>query len=147
MKVLLMADVKGMGKKGEIVTASDGYARNFLLPRKIAVEANAQVLNDVKNQEEAKQHRINEEKKAANESAKKLEGKNIKITAKGGQGGRLFGSVTSKEIADAIKKNFGVAVDKKKISLADDIKAFGTYECEVKIYTGISAKMFVIVGE
>ncbi|HIS68604.1 MAG TPA: 50S ribosomal protein L9 [Candidatus Gallacutalibacter stercoravium] len=147
MKVILLADVKGSGKKGELVNVSDGYARNFLLPRKLAKEANAQAMNELKNAEQAKQHKIETEKAAANQAAQLINGKTVHIYASAGQGGKLFGSVTAKEIAEELKKTFQVEVDKRKIELSGDIKAFGTYECEVKLYAGISAKIYVMVGE
>ena len=147
MKVILKQDVKGHGKKGELVTVSDGYARNFLFPRGLAAEADAQAMNELKNAEASKQHRIEVEKANASEAAKKIDEKTIKMTAKAGQGGRLFGSVTAKEIAEELKKQYGVDVDKRKIELDGDIKAFGTYCCEVKLYTGISAKVYVVVTE
>lgn len=147
MKVILLADVKGTGKKGELVNASDGYARNYLIPRKLAKEANAQAMNELKNAEASKQHKIQVDKENANEAAGKINEKTIKMTAKAGQGGRLFGSVTAKEIAEELKKQFGVDVDKRKIELDGEIKAFGTYHCEVKLYTGISAKVYVVVSE
>lgn len=146
MKVVLLQDVKGTGKKDDILNVSDGYARNFLLPRKLAVEATAQAMNDIKNRESAKEHRIEEEKKAARAVAAKLNGITVKLQAKAGASGKLFGSVTSKEVADAITKVAGVDIDKRKVSV-DDIKCFGTYECEVKLYQGISAKLYVLVGE
>ncbi len=146
MKVILQQDVKGTGKKGEIVNVSDGYARNFLFPKKIAIEASTQALNDVATKERAEKHRIEMEKKAAQEIADKLSGSTVKMTAKAGQNGKLFGSVTSKEVAELINKQFGTSIDKRKVTIAD-IKQFGTYECEVKLYTGISAKLFVNVGE
>lgn len=147
MKVVLLADVKGSGKKGELVNVSDGYARNFLFPRKLAKEANAQAMNELKNAEQAKQHKIEVEKAAASDAAQKINGKTIKIYANAGQGGRLFGSVTSKEVAEELKKGFAVEVDKRKLELSGEIKSFGTYECEVKLYAGISAKIFVMVSE
>ncbi len=147
MKVVLLADVKGSGKKGELVNVSDGYARNFLFPKKLAKEANAQAMNELKNAEEAKAYKIKTDTENAQKAAQVLEGKTIKLTAKAGQGGRLFGSVTAKEIAEAVKQQFKVEVDKRKIVIDGDIKAFGTYNCEVRLYTGISAKIFVMVGE
>ncbi len=147
MKVILQQDVKGSGKKGDMINVSDGYARNFLFPRKLAIEASTQALNDYKNREAAKQHRLDEEKANAENAAKVLEGKSVHITAKAGSNGRLFGSVTSKEIAEQLKKDFAIAVDKRKITLAEDIKAFGSYQADVKLYNGISAKIFVVVGE
>ena len=147
MKVILLTDVKGSGKKGELVNVSDGYARNFLFPRKLAKEANAQAMNELKNAEEAEAHRRAVELAAAQEAAGKLEGKTVRLSAKAGQGGKLFGSITAKEIAEEIKKQLQVEVDKRKIELEGDIKAFGTYTCEVKLYTGVSAKVYAVVGE
>ncbi len=147
MKVVLLADVKGSGKKGELVNVSDGYARNFLFPRKLAKEANAQAMNELKNAEEAKAYKIKTETEAAKKAAELLEGKTVKMTAKAGQGGRLFGSITAKEIAEAIKSQFKLEIDKRKISVDGDIKAFGSYSCEIKLYAGITAKLFVMVGE
>ena len=146
MKVVLKQDVKGLGKKGELENASDGYARNFLFPKNLAVEANAQNMSELKNREQAEKYRIATETAAAKANAEKMSGKTIKLTAKAGANGKLFGSVTSKELAEKIADEFGIKVDKKKIS-CEDIKQFGTYEFEVKLYTGISAKLFVMVGE
>ena len=146
MDVILNADVKGLGKKGELVKTSDGYARNFLFPRNLAVEANAQTMTELKNREQAKQHKIDVATQQAKEAAEKLEGKTIKLSAKAGKNGKLFGSVTSKEIAEKIKSQFAIDIDKRKVSV-EDIKNFGTYTAEVKLYTGISAKVFVQVGE
>lgn len=146
MEVILNADVKGLGKKGEKVKASDGYARNYLFPKGLAVEANAQSLTELRNREQAAQHKIDMDIAAANESKKKLEGKTVKVTAKAGQNGKIFGSVTSKEVAAEISKQFGVSVDKRKISM-DEIKNLGSYIIEVKLYTNISAKMTVMVSE
>ena len=147
MKVVLLADVKGSGKKGELVNVSDGYARNFLFPKKLAKEANAQALNELKNAEESKAIKIKQETEAAQASADKINGKSVSILAKAGQGGKLFGSVTAKEIAEAIKKQYGVDVDKRKIDTKGDMKAFGTYECEVKLYSGITATVKAVVTE
>ncbi len=146
MKVVLKQDVKGQGKKGQLVNVSDGYARNFLLPRGLAIEADAQAMNDLKNKEEAARFHVEQDKKNASDTAKILEGKTLKMTAKAGQGGRLFGSVTTKEVAEALKNQFQVEVDKRKIAMAD-IKAFGSYEAEIKLYQGISAKITVMVSE
>lgn len=146
MDVILKADVKGLGKKGEKVKASDGYARNFLFPKGLAVEANAQSLTELRNREQANQHKIDVEVAAANESKAKLQGKIVKITAKAGNNGKLFGSVTSKEVAAEISKQFAVKVDKRKISM-DDIKTFGSFKIEIKLYTNIVAEMTVMVGE
>ena len=146
MKVILKQDVKGLGKKGELVNASDGYARNFLFPKGLAAEANAQAMSEFKNKQQAEKYRIDTETAAAKAAADKLSGKTIHITAKAGQNGKLFGSVTSKEIAEKVKEEFGINTDKRKI-VVDDIKQFGTYEFEVKLYQGISAKLYVMVGE
>ena len=146
MEVILKADVKGLGKKGEKVKASDGYARNFLFPKGLAVEANAQSLTELRNREQSNQHKIDVEVASANESKSKLQGKIVKITAKAGNNGKLFGSVTSKEVAAEIDKQYGVKVDKRKITM-DDIKNFGSYKIEVKLYTNIVAEMTVMVGE
>ena len=147
MKVVLLADVKGSGKKGELVNVSNGYARNFLFPKKLAKEANAQALNELKNAEESKAFKIKQETEAAQASADKINGKSVSILAKAGQGGKLFGSVTAKEIAEAIKTQYGVDVDKRKIDTKGDMKAFGTYECEVKLYSGITATVKAVVTE
>lgn len=146
MKVILTQDVKNLGKKGEMVTTTDGYARNFLFPRKLATEANAQAMTELKNREDSQNHKIKVEKEAATDAANKLSGKTVKITAKAGQGGRLFGSVTAKEVAETIKKDFGITVDKRKITVSD-IKAFGTYKAQAKFYQGITADFSVMVSE
>ena len=144
MKVILKEDVKGQGKKGQLVNVSDGYARNFLLPRGLAMEADAQAMNDLKNKEEAARHHAAMEKQNAEEAAKALKGKTVKLTAKAGSAGRLFGSVTTKEVAEGLKAQFQVEVDKRKISMAD-VKAFGSYEAEVKLYPGISANITAVM--
>ena len=146
MKVVLLADVKGHGKKGELCNVSDGYARNFLFPKKLAVEANSTAMNELKNREESKAHHIAEEKKAAEDIAAKLNGGQVVITAKAGASGKLFGAVTSKEIAGAIKDTYGIEIDRRKMNVAD-IKQFGEYTAEIKLYSGISAKINVIVKE
>lgn len=146
MKVVLLQDVKGHGKKGELCNVSDGYARNFLFPKKLAVEADNAALNELKNREESIAHHKKEEINAAKETASKLEGKTVTIIAKAGQGGRLFGSVTSKEVAAEIKKSLGIEIDKKKMSVPD-IKNFGEYTAEIKLYQGIVAKLTVKVTE
>lgn len=147
MKVVMLEDVKGSGKKGELISVSDGYARNYLFPRKLAKEANTQAMNELKNAEEAKEYKLQMEIEAAKKAAAAIEGKSVNLFAKAGQGGRIFGSITAKEIAEEIKKQFHVEIDKRKIAIDADIKAFGTYTCEVKIYTGISAKVFAVIGE
>ena len=146
MKVVLKQDVKGLGKKGELVNTSDGYARNFLFPKGLAVEANAQSLTELKNREQSAKYKIETEIAAAKKAAAELEGKTVVISAKAGANGKLFGSVTSKEIAEKVKSQFGIETDKRKV-VVEDIKQFGTYEFEIKLYQGISAKLFVRVGE
>lgn len=147
MKVLLLADVKGQGKKGELVNVSDGYARNFLLPKKLAVQADNTVLNEIRTKEEAKQHRMAEEKKAAQENAKKLEGIVIKLYATAGADGRFFGAISTKEIADELLKSTGIEVDKRKIALSDSIKAFGTYTLDVKLHSDVTGKINLVVAQ
>lgn len=147
VKVILLQDVKSLGKKGELVETSDGYARNYLLPRKIAREANAQAMNEYKNAENSKNFKIATQKAQAEQQKKMLEGKKFVMTAKAGQGGRLFGSITAKQVAEEIKKQYNIVVDKRKVVLESDIKEFGTYKAEVKLYTGISANIDVQVTE
>lgn len=144
MKVILLADVKGHGKKGELCNVSDGYARNFLFPKKLAVEADNTALNELRNREESVAHHKQEEINAAKNTAQLLEGKSVKIKAKAGSNGKLFGSVTSKEIAAEIEKTLKIKIDRKKMQVAD-IKNFGEYTAEIKLYQGISAKITVIV--
>ncbi len=146
MKVILKADVKGLGKKGELVNASDGYARNFIFPKGLAVEANATAMNDFNNKENAKKYHKAEEIKAAQADAQKLEGKTFKLTAKAGANGKLFGSVTAKDVSAKIKAEMNLDIDKRKIAMAD-IKQFGTTEAEVKVYQGITAKIYIQVAE
>ncbi|MCH5191064.1 MAG: 50S ribosomal protein L9 [Oscillospiraceae bacterium] len=146
MEVILKADVKGLGKKGEKVKASDGYARNFLFPKGLAVEANAQSLTELRNREQANQHKIDTEIANANKSKATLQGKTVKMTAKAGANGKIFGSVTSKEVAAEITRQYGISVDKRKITMSD-IKSLGSYQIEVKLYTNITAEMTVMVGE
>ncbi len=147
MKVILLADVKGSGKKGELVNVSDGYARNFLLPRKLAKEATAQAMVEYENAENSKQHKIETEKANAAATAQKLDGVNLKFYANAGKNGKLFGSVTSREISEELKKSMNIVIDKRKIDIKGDIKSFGTYECEAKLYAGISAKFYIVVSE
>ena len=146
MKVILLQDVKGHGKKGELCNVSDGYARNFLFPKKLALQADNAALNELKNREQAAAHHKQEEINAAKETAEKLNGKTVTIKAKAGSNGKLFGSVTSKEIASEIANSLGIEIDRKKMSVAD-IKNFGEYTAEIKLYTGITAKLTVKVTE
>ena len=146
MKVILLADVKGQGKKGELCNVSDGYARNFLFPKNLAVEANSAAMSELKSREDAKNHHKQEEINAAKALAEKLNGKSVNISAKAGASGKLFGAVTSKEIVQQLNKDFGTEIDRKKMSVAD-IKSFGSYTAEIKLYTGIVAKITVNVTE
>ena len=147
MKVLMLADVKGQGKKDQIVEVSDGYARNFLFPKKLAVPADNKAMSEAKSKEEAKQFKLKEEKAAAQALADQLSKLTVKITATSGTDGRLYGSVTSKDIAEKLKEQHKVDIDKRKLVLSENIKAYGTYEIEVKVYPEISAKLNVTVTE
>ncbi|MDO4743693.1 MAG: 50S ribosomal protein L9 [bacterium] len=146
MKVILNVDVKGQGKKGELINVSDGYARNFLFPRKLAVEANATAMNELKNRNAAIEHHKAEDIKAASECAAKINGKEIVVHAKAGSNGKLFGAVTAKEIAAEIANKFGVTVDKRKIDIAD-IKMYGEYTAQVKFQSKITAEVIIKVQE
>ena len=146
MKVILLQDVKGQGKKGELVNVSDGYARNFLLPRGLAMIADAQAMNELRNKEASVQYHKEMDKKAAQEAAEQMKGKTVVIKARAGQKGKLFGAVTTKEVSDAIKTQLGVTVDRRKITM-NDIKAFGTYTAEIKLLQGISVSVTVEVTE
>ena len=147
MKVILLADVKGQGKKNDVIEVSDGYAKNFLIPRKLAKSADAQSLNDVKVREEARLYRIATEKKEAQELAKRLETLVVKIPASSGADGRLYGSITAKDIAERLEADHKISVDKRKLVLSDNIKAYGKYEVEVKLYPEVVGKVYVLVCE
>ena len=147
MKVVLKTDVKGTGKKDEMVEVSDGYARNFLLPRGLAVAANAAAVNEVRTKESAKRHHAEVELADAQATAKKIGGMTVTVKAKAGQGGRLFGAVTGKDIAEAVNKTVGVSIDKRKVVLDADIKNYGPYEVEIKVYPSVTAKVTVVVEE
>ena len=146
MEVLLKSDVKGLGKKGEKVSVSEGYARNFLFPRGLAAEMNAQLMSELKNKQSSEKFKADEELKAAKAFGEKIKGKTVVIKAKGGANGKLFGSVTAKEISTLVSNQFGVKVDKRKISV-DDIKAFGTYIAEVKLHPQVTVDFKVQVVE
>lgn len=147
MKVILQQDVKGHGKRGQMVEVSDGYARNFLLPRKLAVEANADNINTMKMQDKAKRAKEAEERAQAVAVAEQLKSCQVKIPAKAGQGGRLFGSVTSKEISEALKAQFQLDISKAKIVLPEPIKGFGTFEVKCKLGYEVTGTIYVIVTE
>lgn len=147
MKVILKEDVKGSGKKGDLVNVSDGYARNYLLPKGLAMEANNQAMGEFKAKQASVEHKAAVEKQEAEDVSKRIGGKTVKLTAKAGANGKLFGSVTAKEVAEAINREFNCAIDKRKVSLEMEIKAFGTYTAQVKLHPGIAAKVYVAVGE
>ena len=145
MKVVLLADVKGQGKKDEIINVSDGYARNFLFPRKLAIEADAKVLNEIKGREASQKHKIEVETAEAKAIAAKMDSILVKITASSGADGRLYGSITAKDIAEKLAKDYGITVDKRKIQLDDPIRAYGKYDLDVKLYTDVTGKVHVLV--
>ena len=147
MKVILLCDVKGQGKKDQIINVSDGYARNFLFPQKKAIPADAKATNELKSKEEAKQFKINEDRKAASALAERINNVKIEIQMGHGQDGRLYGSVTSKDIAENLSKIISQDVDKRKIQLKEPIKAYGLYSVEIKILADITAKFTVNVHE
>ncbi len=147
MKVLLLADVKGQGKKDQIVEVSDGYARNFLFPKKLAIVADAKVMSEAKSKEESRQFKLKEERAAAKALADKLSSLTVRINASSGGDGRLYGSITSKDIAEKLKEQHKIDIDKRKLVLGENIKSYGTYEVEVKVYPEISAKLKVTVSE
>ncbi len=146
MKVILKQDVKGQGKAGDLVSVSDGYARNFLFPRNLAIEADAQAMNEFRNKEESVKYHAAQLKQKAEDAKKQLQGQGLTVHAKAGQNGKLFGSVTSKEIAEELNKRFGLELDKRKIVM-NDIKAYGDYEVEIKLHPGVAAKITVSVSE
>lgn len=146
MKVILLSDVKSVGEKGELINASDGYARNFLFPRKLAIEATESNLHIFNNKKEAERKKKLQEVEAAQKIADKLKGKEVKISVKAGENGRLFGSITGKDIAQALSKQHKIDIDKKKI-VTNTIRQTGTYDVEIKIYPEISTKVKVIISE
>ncbi len=147
MKVILMQDVKGKGKKGQMIEVSDGYARNYMLPRKIAVEATADAVNTMRMNDKAAAEKAAKERAEAVETSKRLRDMILVVNAKGGGAGRLFGSVTNQEIADALKAKTGIALDKRKIVIADPIKNVGTYTVTCKLGYEISAPLTVKIEE
>ena len=147
MKVVLLQDVRAQGKKGDIVNVSDGYARNFLFPKNLAVVADAQALNDQKNKEEAKKFKVETDRAAARALADKMKDLTVVIHASHGEDGRLYGSVTSKDIAEALQAQHGVTVDKRKLVLPEMIKAYGSYQLEAKLYPEITGQIRVVVTE
>lgn len=147
MKVILLEDVKSLGKKGQIVEVNDGYARNFILPKKLGLEATGKNLNDLKLQKQNQEKIAQENLDAAKELAKKIEASVVEVKIKTGEGGRTFGSVSSKEIAVAAKEQLGLDIDKKKIQMKDSIKNLGTFHVPVKLHPKVTAELKVHVGE
>lgn len=147
MKVIFNQDVRGQGKKGEMKEVSDGYARNYLLPRKLASEATPDMINAFKLKEKAKKAQMEREKAQAEENAKRLEGIQVTISARAGQGGRLFGAITSQEISDALREQHGIEIEKNKIVQSELIKSFGSFEVKAKLGYEVSGKISVLVVE
>lgn len=145
MKVILQADVKGHGKKGQLVNAADGYAKNFLIPKGLAIPADKTAINEMKNRESSVAYHKEQERLAAQALADKINGQTVKLTAKAGDGGKLFGSITSKDVAESIKMQLHAVIDKKKIVLPDGIKVLGVTEVDIKVYPEITAKVKVNV--
>ena len=145
MKVILLDNIKGVGKKDEIINASDGYARNYLLPKKLAVEANAENMSKLNNKKEAASYKKDVEKQKAEELAQKLKGILLKIKVKAGENGKIFGGVTAKEISDNLKSQYNFDVDKKKIELKETIKTLGSFEVSIKLFEGVTASLKVEV--
>jgi large subunit ribosomal protein L9 len=145
MKVLLLADVRDQGKKGEIVNVSDGYARNYLFPRKLATEVTPALLSEIKAKEEANKRRIEKERAEARALAEKLASLVVKIHTASGDGGKLYGAVTSKDIADELQKQHGITIDRRKLVLESDIKACGSYAIEVKLYPEVTGTINIVV--
>ena len=147
MKVLLNADIQGSGKKGQVIEVAEGYARNYLIKRGLAVEATEKVLSEVKAKAEAAKRREDIARNEAQKTADGINGKTVKIAAKSGAGGKLFGSITSKEVSAELEKQYSLNVDKKKINMDGDIKVCGTTEAEIKFYPGVTAKIYITVTE
>lgn len=145
MKVILTQDVKGQGKKDQVINVSDGYARNFLFPKKLAVPADSTALNDVKNKEAAKQHKIDVERQEAKDIAKKLESITVTFVYAAGPDKKLYGSVTTKDISEALAKTYKIDIDKRKITLRENIKSFGNFTADVKLYTDVAGKINILV--
>lgn len=147
MKIILLKDVKGLGKEGDLVDVKDGYARNYLFPKKLAIEATPANLNKWKKKKKEMEAKEKEEYENALKLKEKIESIDLKLKGKAGEGGKLFGSITSKDISDALKIQHNIDIDKKKIELEDNIKTLGTTEVEIKIYPEVSAKLRVKVSE
>ena len=145
MKVILLENIKNVGNKDEVINASDGYARNYLFPKKLAVEANTENMSKLKSRENADKYRKDQERKQAEEIAKKMQGIMLKVKVKAGENGKIFGGVTSKEISDELKKQYQIEVDKKKILLSENIKNLGMFVVDIKLYEGVLGKLKVDV--
>ena len=145
MKVILLADVKGTGKREQVLEVSDGYARNYLLPRKLAVQASADAINTIKNAKATEEHRQTQQRQATLELARQMKDKEVRLTAKAGANGRLFGSVTGEAIAEAIKQQLGFEIDKRKIEMSEPIKQAGRFELTLRLGPNITARVFAIV--
>ncbi len=143
MQVILLQDIKGVGKKDEIINANDGYARNYLLPKKLGVEANKENLSKLKAKNESKAYKKSVEKEEAQKIAERLKGILLKIPVKSGENGKIFGSITSKEIADNLKEQYGIDVDKKKIDLKEPIKSLGSFNVNIKLFEGVLGNLKV----
>lgn len=147
MKVILLEDIKGVGKKDEVINASDGYAKNFLFPKKLAIEANSGNMGRLKNKQDSMAHKRELEKEKAQEIAKKIDNITLILKVKAGENGKIFGGVTSKEIADNLKKEYQIEVDKKKIMLKDTIKTLGSFNIDIKLFDGVIAKLKLSIVE
>lgn len=141
MKVILLETIKGVGKKDEVINSSDGYARNFLFPKKLAVEANAENMSKLKAKQDSNAYKKDQEKKQAEKLAETLKGILLKIAVKSGENGKIFGSITAKEIADQLKQQYQIEVDKKKIDLKEPIKTFGSFQVNIKLFEGVIATL------
>ena len=147
MKVVLLADVKAQGKKGEIINVSDGYAHNYLFKNKLAIEADKKALSELKAQEQSRLHKIELERQAAKETAEKLTGITVKIIQSASADGRLYGAVTSKDIEEKLLSDHKIEIDKRKIVMNEQIKSFGTYNFDVKLFTDVLGKIHVVVAD
>lgn len=148
MKVILLNDIKGVGKKDQIIEASDGYARNYLFPKKLALEANNENMSKLKARQDSNQFKKDAQKKEAEALTVKLKGIMLKIKVKAGENGKIFGGVTSKEISDGLKKDYQIDIDKKKINLNETVKTLGTITVDIKLYEGVTGKLKVdIIAE
>ena len=147
MKVILLQDVKAQGKKGDLIDVSEGYARNFLFPKKLAAVADAKAMNEIKGREESEKHKKEVELMNAKETAAKLETVEVKFAGKSGADGKLYGSITTKDISEGLKAQFDITVDKRKIQLSDPFKTFGKHQVDVKLHAQVTGKINVLIVE